>query len=434
MIGVPAPSGVKDRTRIRARIILGLLLVIAGLAGYAWKSKASRELLARLRQRAALAGFVLDFGTVERGWFSSTIHHARLHLGSGTLVTVESIRLSKPPFGETAVAFNAVHCLIRGSLTELFEELGKERKWRDLAITFNHVNVDYEDRLFGRVALKDVIVKRSGSGYLLRAGELSLGSKRWQAVTLSIEKPKVALTIGIGEQVASTAQIQLRYMPTRGIASEWVLDIVSQRLAPLIRRIGVDPGTTFDASRIVGSISIIVPDDPQRKLRGTLALLVDGFIKPHWPDATALIGETGSLGARIEPAADRSSWALTHVEATLPLFSLTGTGKITFGDCSRLAIDVSGARNCAQLRAHMPPSKYLEQVESHLETNSAKSLAKDSGDLALESAELRLQLDLDDFSQGRRNIAWHLTPGCGLKELSEGTLANLTLPRAQARR
>jgi hypothetical protein len=293
-------------------------------------------------------------------------------------------------------------------------------------------SVHYEDRLFGRVMLKDVTVDRSRSGYLVHAGEVSIGPKRWRAVTLSTDRPKAALTIGIGEQVASSAQIKLRYVPTSGIASEWFLDLASQPLAPLIRRIGLDPGMAFNASRMLGSISLIVPNDPELNIRGTLSLLVDGCPKPTWPESKALIGETCSLWARIEPAADRSVWELPNVEVTLPLFTLSGTGRITLGEHPRFSIDVSGVRNCAQLRAHLPPSNYLELVKSHVEVSAANAAGKRPPDPAAESAELRIQMDLDDSPQGRRNVAWHLAPGCGLEELSQGTFAELALSHARA--
>ena len=425
----------KDQTGqrlIRVRFTVGLLLGIVALSAGAWKLSTRREPLILLQQRAAQAGVVLDFGTVERGWFSATARQARLRIGDGISISAESLRCTAPLFGEEAVVFDGVHFTFRGSPTTLFQELTNISQWQGLRVDFNHVSADFECRPFGRITLKDVSVERSGSGYRVRAGELSLGPKRWPSVTLSIEKPKTALTIGIGEQVS--APLGVRYIPTPGVASEWVFDIASQPLALLSKRLGIDPGVQFDASRIVGNISTIVPDDPQRKIRGNLAVLVDGCPRPSWPDSMALIGATGSLAARIEPAADRSSWALPHVEVTLPLFSLTGTGKITFGEHSRFAIDVSGMRDCAQLRAHLPPSSYLELVKSHIETNSANRAVGPSRDPAAESAELRLQMDLDDSPLGRRNVAWHLSSGCGLKELSEGTFADLELPRTRVHR
>jgi len=427
---------VKDQTwqRLIRVITVGLLLGIVGLGAGLWKLSTRRKPLVLLQQRAAQAGVVLDFGTVERGWFSATARQARLRISDGISISAESLRCTAPLFREAAVVFDGVHFTFRGSPTKLFEELSNISQWQGLRVYFNHVSVDYECRPFGRITLKDVIVERTGSGYRLRAGELSLGPKRWQAVTLSIEKPKTVLTIGIGGQVANSARIDLRYIPTPGVASEWVLDIASQPLAPLIESFGIDPGAKFDTSRIVGNVSMIVPDDPQRKTRGNLALLVDGCPKPSWSDSTALIGATGSLAARIEPAADRSSWDLPDVEVTLPLFSLTGTGKITFGEHSRLTIDVSGTRNCAQLRAHLPPSSYLELVKSNIETSHANRAAGLSGDLAAASVELRLQMVLDDSPLGKHNVAWHLSSGCGLKELSEGAFVGLELPRAHARR
>jgi len=182
-----------------------------------------------------------------------------------------------------------------------------------------------------------------------------------------------------------------------------------------------------EQTAIVGSITLrVVPKATEAS--GSLQLTFDNWPTPAWDDATALLGRTLAVFARIAPIQVPLAFTLPTVEASTALFSLVGAGALTpWGANAGAKFDVAGSSNCTTLKSQLPPSKYNEAVDRFLATQGTTQTGKNSPALPF-----RLQLDAAGLASGRRALAALLGPGCGLSQQKAGAFAplNLAVPPA----
>jgi hypothetical protein len=206
-----------------------------------------------------------------------------------------------------------------------------------------------------------------------------------------------------------------------GRAAEWILEIPYQSFAALGRSLGLGSWSQDDPSRITGTFSWIVPDDPAQSPRGSLHFVVDRWPEPHWPEASALTGSSGSFGAVVVPAPD--GFRLERVEVAAASFALTGSGTITTAGKPEIRFKASGRRTCGELARQLPPSRYRDTVLATLgltgeQPASVATEAHHSSGTEPGWVELTLLVELLLEHGGSSRFRWHLTPGCGLREHS----------------
>jgi len=297
---------------------------------------------------------------------------------------------------------------LKGSLAALVDE------WRSIASTLKvpvHVasaELEFEDRLLSRVKLRGVSLSAIESGYRVIAQELTLGSKHWNDLMFTIEKPKSAVLMHWGGMEPGSRPIELRFISTPGVATEWILEIPSQPLGSIAMR-GIK---TLPCTRATGTLSIVVPDNPQLKMRGRFQSVADDCQGPNWLESSALFGGSVAVAFGVEPEDDHRSWSLRSVEFTSAMFELKGKGKLLLDGEPELSWDVSGSRTCAQLEAHLPPSRYLDQVKSFMITARSGALAR-----AAEKAAVTLNMrgKVSGSSALERTVSWHMSGNCGIK-------------------
>jgi hypothetical protein len=415
--------------RSRSWLLLWSMSALAVATGAGVGYQAQRRLPEKLRQQALQQGFSVEFGPVQRGLFATTLRNVKLSSNNATGVnaTIDVAIVRGALISAPRLAIEHIHFSLNGEPMALYEQC-RSISWNGMQVTWRELSVEYAHKVFGNLLLEDLQLDPRDDSTIVRAKRVNVGAARWQDVAFSVHRRNEMLEVGLGDGSVKTALVQLGYFPSTRGASQWTLTATHQPARALGQQLGWDPGPEFDASFAVGSLSFIVPDDPTRRIRGSMQLTFDGWPKPGWADADALLGSTMSLLARIEPEQNMRRWNLPHVEASLSLFSLTGTGRIEFGDRPSVALDLTGTRNCAQMNAHLAASSYLNRVKTFLEQEPATKATAHRAFRLVELVPLRLQLFAEASASGRRNVAWHLEPGCGLPELSKGSFMPLELP------
>ncbi len=432
-MGAPAPvksceSVTTGRSHLfkRTAIACGSIALLVGTLA-AWRVRERRELLSNLQRRIAAQGASLHVETTL-SLFGDSVRSARLELGSEVSIATDRATIRQSPFAAAEVAVDNAQFALRGSPATLWDQWTKTNAWRDLPVTFTNSRVDYEDASVGHLSLAGTRLEHRAEELVVRATQLAFNGQHWNDVTLAISHPKTVVRIGLGEAAPTAPQLEVRYVPSLGKAAEWMLNVPSQPLGSLLGRLGAGVATPADSSRVAGTLSAIVFDDATTPSRANVALVVDNWFVPAWPQASALTGKSGSIGARLSPSGDGRSWKLTRVEVGAAIFSLTGTGTLTLGEPSRLSFEVNGARSCAQLAAHLPVSTYREKAMSFLERakQATGAASREPPDAVMTAEEqtvrLRLSVELTMGVRGHSNFTWHLTAGCGLDELKgQGT-------------
>jgi hypothetical protein len=191
-------------------------------------------------------------------------------------------------------------------------------------------------------------------------------------------------------------------------------------LGELRRALGHRTPVSDDAAaRIAGTLSWIVPEDVRLPTRGSCRFVLDGWPRPPWPDASALTGSSGAIAAAIAPSPVNDELRLERVEVSAALFDLRGNGTITLGGAPRIALSTSGRRTCAELSRGLPPSRHREAVRSFLGPGALGALpASNAAGRAEDWVELSLRVELELGATGDLRFLWHLSPGCGLPEMT----------------
>ena len=311
---------------------IGLVVVAVALGGVAaWRHSAYATLVGQLEREAARAGYGVRLESVRRGWLRATVGRARMNLGGGISLVSDDVQLRGLAFGRSSLRAGRTSLFIRGAPDAAMQVWAKTTGQLGTAVDLGAVDLEYDHVPFGRVQLTGVELAQVGPGYRLAARQVVWGPRRWSDVVLWLARPHTAVTIGIGPTADEASRCELTYFPTRGGAAEWVLHVAYQKVAPLIARFGMDATSVPVAAQVSAALSIIVPDGVALPIRGSLQVVTDGWLRPDWPDAAALVGKSNSIGARIRIPRDLSSVELERVEVGAGVFALVGSGAIAGG-------------------------------------------------------------------------------------------------------
>lgn len=404
---------VKERSRAR-EFLWALLALGAGIVATYLGYRAQARLATRLHEQALAQGLLVTVGKSDPGWFSAAFRDVTLRFPNapGVTVSLNQVSLQGALFGTPRVVIDEVRFLLEGEPTTVYQSLRAIPEWRGSPVSWQRLSAEYSQRVLGKAAFEELGLERSGTAFQLRAAQAKLGTLPFRNVVLSLDQRNQLIEVGLGEPVGKVTPAQLGYFGSNHGAAEWIFSARHQPARPLAQQLGWELDSAFDASRVVVSSSLIVPDDPKRAKRGKLELALDHWPKPAWPDASALLGDTAGFVATFELPEQGSHWDLQRVTVALPLFTLTGVGRVVWGPKPSLSFEASGKLNCAQLRGNLPASVYLDQLKKYLEPDAAPVAAA----RLHEEVELTLRLSADRALDGKREAAWHLGAGCGLSE------------------
>lgn len=413
--------------RFRAKVcFFGLLVVVVGAAitMLLLDGKARDKLVTSLREGAERSGASVEFGRIERRVGATVLHDLQIAVKAapGVRITVGALTIPVAIVGDRELRAQSIHVRLTGEPSTLFDGLPALKLLieKATAVRLADVSVEYEHRFFGRVALEGVTLESQQGLEVVRAAQVQLDAAKWQNVTLAVRRRNRLIEVGLGDTSVQDAKAVLGYFESSRGASQWALTVSHQSARRFGQNIGWDPGPAFDATTIGGSLTFVVPDDPALKIRGSLQAAFDLWPKPAWPEIDAVMGNTTSVFARLEPSNDLRHWALAKVSLSQSLYTLEGAGRLNLDDHPTLLFDVSGARNCAQLQAHLPPSIYLENVKRYLEPSHAGAAVATGDSKSLEEVTIRLQLSATNPKNSTDHMGWHLSPGCGMAELLDG--------------
>jgi hypothetical protein len=263
-------------------------------------------------------------------------------------------------------------------------------------IDLGEVSVVYDHRSVGNWLLERV--RRGAAEGAFTADRATLGPQSWSNSAISVVMKPRALELQWGSETEAGPRAQAKYLAPDERAAEWIIVVPHQPLG------GFGP----KGSSISGTLSWIVQSDPKLAPRGGVRFVLDQWDKPPWPEASALTGSSGSVAAVVIPAADGASFRLERFEVAAALFTLQGRGTFTAGAKPELQLTAKGQRTCSELAEHLAPSRYRDLVRAKLEQGI------DPGWVEL---ELNVQVTLG--AAGSTRFRWHLTPGCGLGELTQ---------------
>jgi hypothetical protein len=162
-----------------------------------------------------------------------------------------------------------------------------------------------------------------------------------------------------------------------------------------------------EPARIAGTFTWISPEDPAIASRGSFHFVVDDWPLPPWPEASALVGRSGSVAASIALSPDPTTLRLERVKVETGHFPLDGTGSVTLAEQPELHLEARGRRACAELAQSLRSSRYRDSVLAHA--------ARDG-----ESVELSLRVAISTRDGVKPRFDWGLSAGCGLEALGTG--------------
>jgi hypothetical protein len=245
----------------------------------------------------------------------------------------------------------------------------------------------------------------------LHVGSLHAFGTTFRDVHLWASRPSTVLEIRLAREAEDMNAPKLHVSRSAGEGVEWTLDIPSQPFSELANQIGLNIDETWAEAVFVSIGSVIVPDSPARRAAANFRFTVDNWHRPSWPEAGLLTGRSGAVALRIAPGPG-ATHAITRVEVTAGLFSLVGSGQLSFGEPNRLTFDAQGELSCARLLAHLPASNYRDRVQAYLDAHRQAS-----------PTETTVRLELAVRAEAPRGLPlkfhWHLHAGCGLSEMNE---------------
>lgn len=400
--------------------VLGALVLLALAGGVAWRGYQLDALMRTLGVDASDAGAPLTVTSQRVGLLEVTAERARLELGPGIVVEASGVRVVRPLLSRPFAVVDHATLTVRGPPADAWERWAAVSSRSNRPVAIRHLTLKYDDSAAPAVTLAGVVREHVGEDERLRSADLRVGQKTWSGASLKLGKRAGGLQLELGEAAVPEQQVALKHVPSDG-AAEWLLNIPYQPLAPLLPALGVGRSVADGRAKATGVLSIVVPDDAQRKIFGNLRLVVDDWAQPPWPEASALVGKSGSFAARLQYTGDGHTWTLPRVDVSAALFTLSGTGTLTWGEQLALTADLKGSRTCSELGAHLAPSSYRERVHAYLAERVPSVAPFDSSRASSRSqarAELRLRVTMRSGHDGQLQLDWHLTPACGLDELT----------------
>lgn len=287
---------------------------------------------------------------------------------------------------------------------ELFSAFADDPKWRALETSGSAFSVSYVQRPFGELRLEGARLAALPDGaYQVRADALSMGSAVWHDLTFSLRRRVDTIELRQAPS-ADYKALEINYTKGRGGAL-WALTLPHQPAHAALMHYAPELAPESARTQLLASLSLAAPQTAENPVRGNLEVVLDAWSHPDWPDAQALLGDTLSLGARVEPSELGAIWPLQDVRVSTLLFTLSGKGQIEWRRAPALQLDVAGSLSCRQLAANLAPSVYLDDLKRFL---ASAAPAEQSS-----KVELRLHVDIDGQA-GRREVVWRLGGGCGL--------------------
>ena len=274
-----------------------------------------------------------------------------------------------------------------------------------------NARIEYTDVERGKLIADDVSFELGTRRDHLHAQSLHAFGTTFHDLHLWASRPSTVLEIQLAQRPEDSKAPKLNLTRSAGQGVEWTLDIPSQPFSEWANRIGLKVDETWAAAVFVGTGSVIVPDSQAQSARADLRFTVDNWHCPSWPEARLLTGRSGAVALRVSPGPD-ATHEITRVEIAAGLFSLVGTGRLSFGEPNRLMFDAQGELSCAHLLAHLPASGYRDRVQAYLREHREHS-----------ASEARVRLELAVRAEAPRGAAlkfhWYLHAGCGLSEMNE---------------
>jgi hypothetical protein len=416
-----ATSGI-PRTKWLWLSALALLGAAGGLLGLAYRAQG--QAIQKLRAQALEQGLIIDAWTPVRKPLGAELRDVKLRFRAAPSISavIDRAELGGAFTGEPKVAIDELTLRVSDEPTRIYQDWAAFPAWKGPALSWQSLNVEYEQREFGKVTLEDVRLEDANEKHIVRARVGKLGAyATFSDVLFWVGKRNQLLEIGFGDVPSRPAPAQLGYFASSGAAAQWMFTGRHQPVRPFARTLGWELGEAFEPTRAVTSASLIVPDDRARPKRASIELGIDAWPKPLWPDASALLGDTLAFAAYFPFPEDRAAPVLVpKVSVSLALFTLNGEGSMNWLKSPGFSFAVAGKLNCGQLRGNLSPSVYLDQVRKYLDPEPALSAVEAAARLK-EEVELRLKLSADQADAAKRHAVWHLSAGCGMPELSYGS-------------
>lgn len=398
-----SPNQKTNRGR-RLGLVSALLLSVTAIA---WSTFGThRGVPRRLLAEGEKHGWVVEAEERKTGALSTTLRHVKVRLRTNPHLTVEIERLDIRhwPFMTPRVSIAGISAYLRGDPGMHLETVANAWFSPGAKLAIGPVEMTYEHRPLGKLRLSGVELERQGDAFEIKAAQARLGDTAWRDVRLSLERRKGAAIILLGSQ-ADQKGAELACFPSQKGGARWLLDVPHGPVRPWLQRLGLDLGDAFAAARAAGSLSLDIPDEEARPVRGRVQLVFD-----NWPlfapaEAEPMLGRTFSLLSNVVASADGLDWELPRVELTMPVFSLAGKGSLRLGRDKRLLLDVQGERTCRQLRGLLPPSRALNEVQHFLSEKAGRA----------QDQNLALGIRWDTTNpKGMFQPVWNFVPGCGL--------------------
>jgi hypothetical protein len=350
---------------------------------------------------------------------TDVLHDVRLDFGDGAALKAPGVQLFRGLFGPRSIRAPKAQLSLGGDPLASSSLVRRLVAASPPELEIAELSVDYRHRSLGHLALQGV-ERTDGEGAFV-AKRFALGRTSWSGTPFSFETHGGALEVRLGAAGGSQPRATATYMVSDGRAAEWILEVPYQSFAALGRSLGAGSWTNDDPSRITGTVSWVVPDDPALAPSGSFHFVIDRWDEPPWPEASALTGSSGSLGGAVVLAPDGLGFRLERVEVAAASFDLTGSGTITIAEKPELRLQASGRRTCAELARHLPPSRYRDTVRATLgltneQPPTAATDSRPSNGTEAAWVELGLAIVLSLDPGGSASFRWYLTPGCGLVE------------------
>ncbi|MDQ2647010.1 MAG: hypothetical protein M3020_24610 [Myxococcota bacterium] len=342
----------------------------------------SRAVLESLEAAVRSRGGVLHVDEVRRGVLEDVVLGARIELGDGTALIAPEARVVRRASGAPEIR-------VREARVELHRDpLAAYSGFRTLegavpeGLAVERTSLVYEHRSVGRLSL-DGVRRVAGAGPDSFAAERArLGPVTWPNPMFTLNAKDRALEVLLGPRATA------RYLASDGRAAEWLVQLPRQTF-------GREP------ARFTATFSWIVPDDPALERRGSFRVILDQWPAPAWPEATALLGNSGAIAAPVTLSPEPSTLRLERLKLETAHFSLDGSGTVTLTEPPRLELEAKGRRACTDLLRTLPGSRYRDAIAAY-------------GPREGESVELSLHLELSLRDSLEPHMDWRLSAGCGL--------------------
>jgi hypothetical protein len=396
--------GARAGSNARRWPLFTALLVIAVVA-------ASAVWLRGERLRAISAwksGLALQVERTEGLLWPTRMTNVTLQVSPNLSVGIARVELGFFPWQRTSRAYGVV-IRARAPLDTFWEEARRFVVPADLEVM--DARLEYTDASGRPLRAHGASFEPGSQRDHLHVQSLQALGATFRDVHLWASRPSSALEIRLAREPEDAKAPELKVTRSAGQGVEWTLDIPSQPFSEWASRIGLSIDETWADAVFVSIGSVIVPDSPARPATANFRFTVDNWHRPSWPEAQLLTGRSGAVALRLSPGPD-AAHAITRVEVTAGLFSLVGSGQLSFGEPNRLTFHAQGELTCARLLAQLPASGYRDRVQAYLSEHRQEP-----------ANETSVRLELAVRAEAPRGLPltfrWHLHAGCGLPDRNE---------------